>query len=313
MTYNFEDVNHKGKLIDLHSHSTNSDGEQSPEEVIHCAKEAGLSAIAITDHNVLTYTKPFVREGVQVIPGIELSAEYYVPAWEETTEIHVVGIFPNGVNASDFEAIFSEIGDGKEAYIRAILEDLATRNIHITMDEVIAARSKGKHIGRHDIARVLAQKGIEKDIEAAFDNQIGNFSPYYIPSTRYIHYASLREIIHQVIASGGIPILAHPYGYSMNEKEIELLIEEFSWLVRQECSGGFESTGTLPAGMEVYYEKYLTEPEHMKFLKHMQTRYGLLASAGGDRHREGQPFCTGGSYDLLGKLVAVLRYPRKVT
>lgn len=313
MSYKMGDVNNNAKLVDLHVHSTNSDGEQSPDEVIHCAKEAGLSAIAITDHNVFTYTEPFVSEGVQVIPGIEFSAEYYVPAWEETTEIHVVGIFPNGVNDSDFEEIFSEIGDGKEAYICAILDDLATRNIHITMDEVIVAKSKGKHIGRHDIARVLVRKGIEKDIEAAFDHQIGNFSPYYIPSTRYIRYAPMKDVIHQVIASGGIPILAHPYGYSMNEKEIELLIEEFSWLVRQECSGGFESTGTLPAGMEVYYEKYLTEPERMKFLKHMQTRYGLLASAGGDRHREGQPFCTGGSYDLLGKLVAVLRYPRKVT
>lgn len=276
MSYKMGDVNNKIKLIDLHVHSTNSDGEQLPEEVIHCAKEAGLSAIAITDHNVFTYTEPFVSEGVQVIPGIEFSAEYYIPAWEETTEIHVLGIFPNGVNASDFEEIFSEI-------------------------------RKGKHIGRHDIARVLIQKGIEKDIEAAFDHLIGNFSPYYIQSTRYIQYASLKEIIHQVIESGGIPILAHPYGYSMNEDEMELLIEEFSWLVRQECSGRFWSTGIIPAGMEVYYEKYLTDPERMRFLKYMQKRYGLLASAGGDRHREGQTFCTGGSIDLLEKLVAVLR------
>lgn len=307
MTNNLEDVNQEGKLIDLHTHSTNSDGEQSPEEVLNCAKEAGLSAIAITDHNVFTYTKPFVRDGVRVIPGIEFSTEYYVPAWEETTEIHVVGIFPDGVNVSEFDEIFSEIGDGKEAYICAILKDLATRNIHITMDEVIAAKSKGKHMGRHDIARVLVQKGIEKDIEAAFDHQIGNFSPYYIPSTRYIHYGSLKEIIHQIIASGGIPILAHPYGYSMDEQEIELLIKEFSWLVRQECSYSAGGKGTLPAGMEVYYEKYLTDPERMKFLKDMQKRYGLLASAGGDRHREGQPFCTGGDYILLEKLCSTLK------
>lgn len=307
MNYNLEDVNHKGKLIDLHTHSTNSDGEQSPDEVIRCAKEAGLSAIAITDHNVFTYTKPFVREGMQVIPGIELSTEYYVPTWEKTTEIHVVGIFPDGVNASDFEEIFSEIDEGKEAYLRAILDDLATRNIYITMDEVIATKSKGKHTGRHDIARVLVQKGIEKDIEAAFDHQIGNFSPYYIPSTRYIRYAPMKAVIHQVIASGGIPILAHPYGYFMNEKEIELLIEEFSWLVRQECSYNVGDTGTVPAGMEVYYEKYLRDPDRMQFLKDMQKRYGLLASAGGDRHREGQSFCTGGDYNLLNKLVAILK------
>ena len=92
------------------------------------------------------------------------------------------------MNPSEFDEIFSEIDVGKEAYIQAILADLASRDIHITMDEVIAAKGKGKHLGRHDIARVLIliQKGIEKDIEAAFDHQIGNFSPYYIPSTRYI-------------------------------------------------------------------------------------------------------------------------------
>lgn len=201
--------------------------------MINCAKEAGLSAIAITDHNVFTYEEPFVSEDVQVIPGIEFSAEYYVPSWDDTTEVHVVGIFHNGVNPSEFDEIFSEVDVGKEAYIHAILTDLASRDIlHITMDEVIAAKGKGKHLGRHDIARVLIQKGIEKDIEAAFDHQIGNFSPYYIPSTRYIHYASMKDIVHQVIESGGIPILAHPYGYSMNEVEIEQLIEEYSWVVR---------------------------------------------------------------------------------
>lgn len=239
MNHIIERMNQTRKLIDLHIHSTNSDGEQTPEEVIRCAREAGLSAIAITDHNVFTCTRPFVDDGIQVIPGIEFSAEYYVPSWDDTTEVHVVGIFSNGVNPSDFDEIFSEIDEGKEAYIHAILADLASRDIHITMDEVIAAKGKGKHLGRHDIARVLIQKGIEKDIEAAFDHQIRNFSPYYIPSTRYIHYGALKDIIHQVIEYGGIPILAHPYGYSMIERKIEQLIEEFSWLARQKCLDKF--------------------------------------------------------------------------
>ena len=303
MNYTMEKINKERKLIDMHTHSTNSDGEQTPEEVIRCAKKAGLSAIAITDHNVFTYTKPFADGGMQVIPGIEFSAEYYVPSWNDTTEIHVVGLFPNGVNPLEFDEIFAEIDVGKEAYIHAILADLATRDIHITMDEVIAAKGKGKHLGRHDIAKVLIQKGIEKDIEAAFDHQIGNFSPYYIPSTRYIHYAALKDIIHQVIESDGIPILAHPYGYSMNEREIEQLIEEFSWLARQECSDRLGSVEVMPAGMEVYYERYLADPERMRFLKDMQQRYGLLASAGGDRHRDGQPFCTGGGIKLLEAMI----------
>ena len=174
------------------------------------------------------------------------------------------------------------------------------------MDEVIAAKGKGKHLGRHDIARVLIQKGIEKDIEDAFDHQIGNFSPYYIPSTRYIHYAALKDIIHQVIKNGGIPPLAHPYGYSMNEVEIEQLIEEYSWVVRQECSEQYGITDTMPAGLEVFYERYLSDQECMKFLKRMQKKYGLLASAGGDRHRDGQPFCSGGDFELLEVMMAAI-------
>lgn len=253
---------------------------------------------------MFTYTKSFVNDGIQVIPGIELSAEYYVPLWGDTTEIHVVGLFPNGVNPSEFDEIFSDIDMGKAAYIQAILADLLMRDIHITMDEVIAAKGKGKHLGRHDVSRVLIKKGIEKDIEAAFNHQIGNFSPYYIPSTRYIHYAALKDIIHQVIESGGIPILAHPYGYSMNEREIEYLIEEFSWLARHEYSDGFESVETMPVGMEAYYERYLSDSDRIRFLKDMQQRYRLLASAGGDRHRVGQLFCTGGDMELLDAMVA---------
>lgn len=168
----------------------------------------------------------------------------------------------------------------------------------------MAAKGKGRHIGQHDVARVLVQKGIEKDIESAFDHQIGNFSPYYIPSTRYILYVALKDIIHQVLESGGIPILAHPYGYSMNKREIEQLIEELSWLARQECLEVFGNMDVMLAGIEVYYERYLADPEHMRFLIDMQQRYGLLASAGGDRHRDGQSFCTGGDMGLLEAMLA---------
>lgn len=315
MVFDTERTKMKAQLIDLHTHTTGSDGEQSPEKVISCAKEAGLSAVAITDHNVFTYSQPFVYEGMLVIPGIEFSARYYVSTRNECSdessneyaEIHVVGIFPDGVDPADFNEILAGVNDGKEAYIEAILADLETRNIHITMDEVKAAKRECKHIGRQEIAKVLVEKGIEKNIESAFDHQIGNFSRYYIPSTKYINFASLKEIIHQIIESGGIPILAHPYGYSMGEKEMEQLIEEFCWLVKNECSLLYGSNGTLLAGMEVYYQRYLDNPERMSFLRSMQKKYGLLASAGGDRHREGQPFCTGGNFELLETMMATIR------
>lgn len=71
--------------------------------VVRAAKDAGLSLIAITDHNLFTYTDPWEYMGMSIVPGIELSAEYYVSAWNESTELHVIGIVPYGVNASDFD------------------------------------------------------------------------------------------------------------------------------------------------------------------------------------------------------------------
>ena len=294
------------KLLDLHIHTSNSDGEQSPETVIREAKSVGLSLISITDHNTFTFTKCRENGGLIVIPGVEFSTEYMVPSWNETTEIHIVGIFPNGVNPLDFDDLLACIEEGKEEYIRAILDDLESRGIHITMQDVMEVPRKGKHLGRHEIAKVLVNKGIASDIDAAFDQQIGNFSPYYIPSTRYIHYASMEEMVKRISRCGGIPILAHPYGYSMNEMEIEQLISDF-----KDCAlrGGKSDKRREPftaIGMEIYYERYLSDESRLDFLQKMQRKYNLLASAGSDRHRGNQPFCSAGDYELFEKMLLAL-------
>lgn len=295
--------------IDFHLHTTNSDGEQSPEMVVRMAKNAGLSLIAITDHNLFTYTDPWEYMGMSIVPGIELSAEYYVPAWNESTEVHVVGIFPDGVNAADFDWILSDIEKGKEDYISAILQDLSTRGIHISMQEVMSVERMHEHVGRHEIAKILVSKGIESSIDDAFDHQIGNNSPFYIPSTRFIQYAALDDIVHQIVESGGVPILAHPYGYSMNESEIEQLIKEFTTAAKH-CTDKKRKSLTAPvAGMEVFYQTYVNsnDSSRVDFLKNMQEKYDLLASAGSDRHRSNQQFCTAGDRDLFLKMVHRLR------
>lgn len=181
------EYNEKKKyLFDFHIHTSNSDGEESPDVVIEKAKAVGLSLIAITDHNRFTFTTCKEVGGMLVIPGIEFSTEYYVPTRNETTEIHIVGIFLAGVNESDFQDIFEGIGTGKEEYVAAILEDLATRGIYITMEEVYSVERKCEHVGRHQIAEILVKKEIESDIDSAYNHQIGNFSPYYIPSRTII-------------------------------------------------------------------------------------------------------------------------------
>lgn len=281
-------------LLDLHIHASNSDGEESPDVVIQKAKEAGLSLIVITDHNKFTFTTCKEVDGMQIIPGIEFSTEYYVPTRNETTEIHIVGIFPYGVNALDFEDFFKGIGNGKKEYVEAILADLATRGIDITMEEVSNVERKCEHIGRHQIAAVLVNKGIEPDIDAAFDHQIGNFSPHYIPSIRYIHYATMDAVIKRILECRGIPCLAHPYGYMFEEKEIEQLIKHFKEIAGKQ------------AAMEVFYERYLSDTSRMEFLKKMQEKYNILPSCGSDRHRPNQPFATGGSKKIIEDMLSVL-------
>ncbi|MBQ1312041.1 MAG: PHP domain-containing protein [Blautia sp.] len=295
--------------IDLHLHTTNSDGEEPPEMVVKAAKDAGLSLIAITDHNLFTYTEPREYMEMSIVPGIELSAGYYVPAWNETTEVHVVGIFPYGVNAADFEWLLSDIEKGKEDYVSAILQGLSTRGIHISMQEVMSVERTHERIGRHEIAKILVSRGIESSIDAAFDHQIGNFSPFYIPSTRYIHYASLDDIVRQILESGGIPVLAHPFGYSMNEPEIEQLIKDFTIAAERSGDKRMKSSEAPAAGIEVFYQMYLdsSESSRLDFLKRMQEKYNLLASAGSDRHRPDQPFCTAGDRGLFRKMLQRLR------
>lgn len=266
------------KRADLHLHSTKSDGYNTPDEVIRLAEKAGLAAIALTDHNLFSFTKPQKVGKMMVIPGCEFSTTYWIAERKDATEVHVVGLFPDGVDPNDFKEIFANIEEGKQQYVLAILQQLAERGIDVSLEEVEASQKLTRHTGRHKIADVLIKKGYAKDMDDAFDHHIGNFSPYYIPATRFIKYAPTSAVVRQIRSSGGIPILAHPYGYMMSEAEIEDLIMKFK-----------SAAGTV-AGMEVYYERYLKNPEKLSFLKHMAEEHGLFASASSDRHREDQPF-----------------------
>lgn len=294
-----------GGRVDLHLHTTNSDGDYTPDEVLRLAAKEGLRVIAMTDHNKFSLVEPVTVSVSQcesseqwdltMIPGCEFSVSYPVPAWNgETTEIHVIGLFPDAVDPNEFADIFADLDEGKQQYVRAILKQLNERGIEITLDEVEAADKRTGHSGRHKIADVLIQKGYAKDMDDAFDRHIGNFSPFYIPATRYIHYAPMDEVVRQIRASGGLPILVHPYGYALDESEMERLISDFK-----------VAAGRV-AGMEVYYEHYIRNPERMAFLKKMAEQYELFATVASDRHRVGQPFASTDGLDLYEKMLRAL-------
>ena len=292
--------------VDFHLHTTNSDGENTPDEVIRLAAQEGLRVITLTDHNKFSFVKPvtvdvlrnedFEHWNLTVLPGCEFSASYPIPARNgENTEIHIVGVFPDGVNPDEFVDIFANIHEGKQQYVLAILKQLNERGIEITLDEVEEASKRTGYSRRYKIADVLIQKGYAKDMDDAFDRHIGNFSPFYIPATKYIKYAPMGEVVRQIQKSGGLPILAHPYGYALDESEIERLILDFK-----------AAAGRI-AGMEVYYELYIKNQERMTFLKKMAEKYELFASVASDRHRTGQPFASTDGLDLYEKMIRILR------
>lgn len=299
-----------GGRIDLHLHTTNSDGDNTPDEVIRLAAQEELRVISLTDHNKFSFAEPVTVDVAQcetseqwkmtMIPGCEFSASYPVPAWNgETTEIHIIGLFPDGVDPGEFEDIFANLDKGKQQYVKAILKQMNERGIDITLDEVEAAGIRTGHTGRHKIADVLIQKGYARDMDDAFDRHIGNFSPLYIPATRYVDYAPMKEVVSRIRVAGEIPILAHPYGYAMDEAEMETLISDF------------KITAGSYGGMEVYYELYVRNQERMTFLKKMAAKYGLLVSVASDRHRGGQAFASTDGLDLYEKMLETLHSDRK--
>jgi hypothetical protein len=268
--------------VDLHLHSTCSDGENTYAEVISLAKQQGMRMIAITDHNCFSITERMKIGDMDVIPGCEFSCTYWVPAWNRTTEIHVVGLFPKGVDVEEYNDIFSNISQGKIAYVKAILNFLQSMGMYISMEELYDyyRHQKKKYLGRHQIAELMIKKGYCDSITDAFDQYIGNFSPYYISATEYINYEKLAIVVKKIRKTGGIPILAHPFDYRMKIDEIIDLIKDFK-----------EAAKDI-GGIELYYERYLPNKDIMNFLKEISGKYDLLPSVGSDRHGKKQPFAS---------------------
>lgn len=266
------------KRIDLHTHSRLSDGFNTVEEIIRLAYQDGLRVLAITDHNLIAMTeKVTVGDGnniMEVVPACEFSTTYYVPNRGEDIEVHVVGVWPHAVDPGEFDDIFELSRHGKFEYVQAILNKLRSLNIFISMDEVLKVQRKTGRLGRHQICEVLIQKGFAKTVDESMDKFVGNRSPYYVNSAKYVRYCDLETTIKRIVDTNGIPILAHSYDYRLSEEEIETLVKTFA-----DISAG-------KGAIEVFYENYLDNLQRMHFLSKMAYRYRLIPSVASDRHRE---------------------------
>lgn len=282
--------------IDLHIHSTASDGTLTPSEILVLAQNLNLGAIAITDHDTLDGSKDALSLGiplsVKFLTGVEISSEP-PPPFPRAGSFHMLG-YAVDVNHPDLNHTLSMLRDSRKRRNPQILKLLSRLGIEITLDEVrnLAGNSQ---LGRPHIAQLMVEKGYVPSIDAAFDEYLGNGKPAYVDRFRF----ECEETIKAILNAGGIPVLAHPLLLGIKENDI---LED---LIAVLTEMGLR-------GIEVYY------PEHTKnlvaYYSRLASRYNLLITGGTDFHGDIKPEIKMGigkgdffvPYELYEKLISSL-------
>jgi len=243
--------------VDLHIHSTASDGRFSPADIVHQAIEQGLSVIAITDHDsvdgialALIAAKSFPE--LKVIPGIELSTD--VPQGE----IHVLGYFIDYTNL-EFQTTLDGLRNSRFHRAQGMVAKLKNLGIHINWKRVQEIAGVGS-IGRPHIAQAMLEKGYISSIKEAFTKYISRDGPAYVEREKMTPV----EAVEIILKFNGLPVLAHPFTTS----NPEIMIVEL------------KAAGLI--GIEVYYNSYTAD--EINELISFADRYGLIATGGSDYH-----------------------------
>ncbi len=242
-------------LADLHLHSTYSDGRLRPDVIVRLARERGLSAISLTDHDTVNGIPEALVAGeslgVEVVPGIELSASL------ENKDIHILGYFIDPTS-SGLKAKLDIFRSSREDRARKMVAGLQTQGVDISFDEV-EREAQGGAYGRPHIANVLLRKGYARDIYGVFQKYLGYDCPSYVAKFS-LHPKEAIDLIHE---AGGLAFLAHPSFY-MKEKHLIAVIES-----------GLD-------GIEISHPNHF---EHsITYFKRVCQQYGLLESGGSDCH-----------------------------
>jgi 3',5'-nucleoside bisphosphate phosphatase len=282
--------------IDLHIHSTSSDGTLTPQEILTQAQNLQLGAIAITDHDTLDGSKDALLIGippsVKFLTGVEISSEP-PPSFSSAGSFHILG-YAVDVDHPQLNHTLSMLRDSRKRRNPQILKLLSRLGIEIALDEVrnLAGNSQ---LGRPHIAQLMVKKGYVPSIDAAFDEYLGNGKPAYVDRFRF----ECEDTIKAILNAGGIPVLAHPFLLGIKENDI------FENMIAKLTEMGLK-------GIEVYY------PEHTKnfieYCSRMASHYNLLMTGGTDFHGDIKPEIKMGTgkgnffvpYELYEKLISSL-------
>jgi len=270
--------------VDLHCHSTASDGRLTPAQLVERAKTVGLRALALTDHDTVAGVSSFQAAaratGLEAIAGVEVSADY------EKGTMHIVGLYVDAQSQS-FRAFLKHLADGRKVRNPQIVEQLNNLGMAISMGEVeqeanqnAADAQEGlveKSIGRPHIAAVMIKRGYVKTKQEAFERFLAKGKPAYI--SRFS--AAPDECIKQIHTAGGLAILAHPsYLNAADDTEMTEIIGELK--------------GNGLDGIEVFYSTH--SRNQTALCLHLAEKFDLLQSGGSDFH--GEPGRGGTSVEL---------------
>jgi predicted metal-dependent phosphoesterase TrpH len=241
--------------IDLHAHTTASDGTATPEQFVAAAIAAQLSAVAVTDHDTVASVEAVTRlagaAGIRVVPGVELSVHD-----DNDREVHLLGL--HIADLALMEQTLIGLRDARRTRAVQIVEKLNALGIAIAFDDVLA-QSDGAAIGRPHVARALVKAGHAKGLQEAFDRWLGGGKPAYVDKQR-LRFADGIDLVHR---TGGIAVYAHP-GSEGTRERIEPLV------------------GLGLDGVEVRHPSHGSED--IKRIKALVNHFGLVPSGGSDWH-----------------------------
>ncbi len=257
-------------MIDLHVHSTYSDGTLTPAALVTMAAENGVMALALTDHDSVDGVPALLAacaargEGspaVRGIPGVEISAE--VPRGA----MHLLGYFMDCRHEALTVALL-RLREGREARNRQLLERLGRLGCPLTWDEV-AAHAGEDVVGRPHFAQAMVDRGYVPRRERAFTRFLARGQAAYIERERL----SPADSIAAIAAAGGVPVLAHPYSLDLTATALRRRLVEWKAMGLQ--------------GIEVYYPSH--QPDQEATLARMAAELDLVATGGSDFHGAGRP------------------------
>ena len=249
------------KLMDLHVHSSYSDGDHTPEELISIAKANNVGIISITDHDtVLAYHHLKPQNNIDIIPGIELTAA------DDVGRMHILGYGIDPFN-QELMSVTEELKENSIELLLSIVEYLKKKGIRFNPKDISCLLNKDGYVSKNELAKLCVDYGYSETVREAFKLYL--IEAYLETKTKKTGY-TYQECFEIIKHAGGIPVLAHPVTLKRSDSELDLLINDM-------IKYGLE-------GMEVYHSSHSANLINKYLL--LAQKYGLLYSAGTDYHGE---------------------------